>query len=307
MKIINLIITVIYKPLFIVYAFYTLITFLIGVTESLKSALFLNVVSYIPSSYYDITYQYRYETIFGFLVFLTLYMLNNLEKLRKQFARACKSVDDFQREQGDEIAKVILDYSQFNTIDFDEKSYNKLSRQIDEFLRRFTTHICKVFSSYTGKPCHVAIKTLNEEKITSWVRETSMSDSTRSSIDEALLSFPYQENTAFTRILDMEKFCYYLNNHLRFSSIINRYKNANPNWKKSYNATLVVPITLKTHPQKINKENVWGFICVDNKGGGFDKAAAWLLSSFARICFNVFENIPIVNHHSLNNEQTRGE
>ena len=131
MKILNSIITAIYKPLFVVYALYALITFLISATESLHSEFFISIVSFFPKSHYDITYQYRYEIIFGFLVFLTFYMINNVRKLKRRFAQACKSIDDFQREQGDEIAKIILGYSKSETTDIDAKMYNKLSKEID--------------------------------------------------------------------------------------------------------------------------------------------------------------------------------
>lgn len=281
-----------YKVLFVIYVLTAFFTFVIGYAGSIGGEYFTDIAQIIPEKYQIIVYSYRYQIAFALLLILFLYWRGRINKFRN----ACRCIDSFQKELGGTISKIIQNYSQLN--DQGAAEYDDLSRDILDFLNRFTTHISKIFSSYTGAPCHVSIKTLNNETITSWVRETNVSDSSRSSIDENLRSYKYKDNTAFSKIIDDGKSICYLNNWLKASSLFGRYKNINPSWRQCYSSTLVVPITLKTHPNQINKDNVWGFICVDNKHGKFDSSSMWLLYSFARICFNVFDCVPIVNKSS---------
>lgn len=226
------------------------------------------------------------------LVFFVFYLIYHKEKKLLRIKKSLKMVDNFQKVYGPEITRMLLLYSKSSEI---KNSRKEVTKETGEFLKNFTAHICKVFNEYTGKECHVTIKTLsNAGEISSWARETLLLKITeRSSVDEELEKFIYNDNTAFEEIIDNKKKFFYTNNWLKTASILGSYKNANNDWKKYYNATLVVPITSHTSPGMI-KEKTWGFICVDNKGGGFDEdISVWILMSFSKICFNIFEKVPI--------------
>lgn len=66
--------------------------------------------------------------------------------------------------------------------------------------------------------------------------------------------------------------------------------NANPDWNKLYNATLVVPIQANASGNKQKKEmKVLGFICSDNMNGNFaNKEVKDFLSSIGDLLFNLF-------------------
>ncbi len=283
-----------YKVLFVIYVLTAFFTFIIGYAGSVGGEYLSDIAQIIPDKYQSVVYSHRYGITFVLIVVFVLYWKRKIKK----YENSSKYLDSFQKELGGTISNIIKNYN--DVTDQESEKYDNLSRDILDFLNKFTTHVGKIFSSYTGTVCHVSIKTLKDDIVTSWVRETNMSDSFRTTIDENLPSYKYTENTAFSEIIDNNKSIYYVNNWLKVSSFFGKYKNANPSWKKCYSSTLVVPITLKTHPNQINKNNVWGFICVDNKSGGFDMTSVWLLYSFARICFNVFECVPIVNKNPSN-------
>lgn len=281
----------VYKLLFVIYVLTAFFTFVISYAQSMGSEYLASFVKVIPIDIQVFMYEHRYQTALFLLLILILYW----KRRKNNFEEACNRIDSFQRELGGTIANIIKNYNGVTENDKGCEKYDELSRDIFDFLNKFTTHVGKILSSHTGSLCHVSIKTLNGETVTSWVREKNMSDSSRATIDEDMYSYPYSVNTAFSEIIDNPKEIFYINNWLKLSGILGKYKNANPMWKKCYSATLVVPITLKTHPNQVNKDNIWGFICVDNKRGGFDDSSAWLLYSFARICANVFECIPLIN------------
>jgi hypothetical protein len=295
--------TPIYQFLFILSVLIGFITFAIGYTETHVSSFLSMIVGYIPESFYHSLYNYRYLIVSLCFLLIILYLLHIIHLKKDRFKKTSQAIDYFQRELGGEIADILLSYGNICGDSVDKEKFDEISLELDDFLCKFATHICKVFNHYTGNVCHVAIKTLNNGNVTTWIREKSVSESSRSSIDEALNIFPYEKNTAFKEIIDNENKYFYMNNWLSMSKFLRRYKNLNPQWKKYYRATLVVPITKYTHPQMINSDNVWGFICVDNKKGGFDSGAApYILSSFAQICLNIFDRVPNFNQPETYND-----
>lgn len=94
----------------------------------------------------------------------------------------------------------------------------------------------------------------------------------------------YTMNTAFKDILTNSKRSYYMSNNLFLLSRFRLYENQNKNWRKFYNATLVVPITLEEDAELIGRNNVVGFLCVDNKKGRFDSNVCVIAAQiFAKI------------------------
>jgi hypothetical protein len=159
---------------------------------------------------------------------------------------------------------------------------------IDRFLITTANRISALFQQVTGRKCHVSIKLFEIEKIRTVTRDDG-AFANRREIDEHMNWYPYKDNTAFERILDDPQVKVFVSNHLLLQNLLGNYKNTNPKWKSLYSACMVVPITKKTHSAEINKDSVLGFLCVDNRSGGFEqKIGLNLLQSFARMYEFVF-------------------
>jgi hypothetical protein len=92
----------------------------------------------------------------------------------------------------------------------------------------------------------------------------------RGTVDEYMVEYRYQENTAFRRILEDSTVDVYINNDLAKASRDKEYDNSNSKWRDEYNATVVMPITFEASPQRIDSNSVLGFITVDSKTAKFD-------------------------------------
>lgn len=171
-----------------------------------------------------------------------------------------------------------------------------LTGEIDQFLTHSLNKISVLFTSYTGRPVHVSLKLLDgENKRIRTVSRDQLSAENRGGIDEAMEWYPFADNTAFDQILTNPGSAHYLENHLRFRAMIGKYKNARPDWRKYYRACLVVPITLATHAVAINEKTVWGFLTVDNRGGGFDTTCGCpLLQSFGRMYYSLLGELSLI-------------
>lgn len=108
--------------------------------------------------------------------------------------------------------------------------------------------------------------------------------------DRRLPEYRYDQNTAFKVILDEDtNQSYYMSNNLKTEQSEKTYNNANENWHKYYNACLVAPIRYKEMKEDgAEKSAVLGFICVDNKKGGFNEVGKNVLASYADHCFHLF-------------------
>ncbi|WP_316164992.1 MULTISPECIES: hypothetical protein [unclassified Bradyrhizobium] len=179
----------------------------------------------------------------------------------------------------DEIAHKTSNVSNWDREDTDNfKKFAVLKYQ------DLATKICNLFCAYTGHECHVSFKTLDANgEVSTVARDQRGGSAERGRVDEHLVSFPYARNTAFRDILDSRKMDSYISNHLRLRALCRFYENANEDWRKHYAAVAVAPITTTGHAAKINRTTVFGFLCVDNRGGGFDKGVCReLLTHVAR-------------------------
>ncbi|SRR6266478_7905760 len=61
-----------------------------------------------------------------------------------------------------------------------------------------------------------------------------------------------------------------ISNHLQLLWLLRLYRNANDEWRKHYRAVAVAQITTTLHPANLDLLRVYGFICIDNRSGGFD-------------------------------------
>jgi len=99
-------------------------------------------------------------------------------------------------------------------------------------------------------------------------------------------SSPYKcaENTAFAKILSGEK--YYLSNDLEKEEV---YENVGHDWRDRYNATIVVPIMKTYQTGSFDPREIIGFICADNKEGGFCTACVDLLRGSGTLLATILE------------------
>lgn len=148
-----------------------------------------------------------------------------------------------------------------------------------------------IFSAHTGRKCAVSIKlvALNSTSpglsvVQSFLRD-SESGSTRGQIADK--SYRVDQNTAFREICLGHKQVYVCDDLLD-AARLNKYKNPRKWWELDYTATIVTPIYL-LDSENVNHnlpQSVAGFLCVDNKGGGFEdsesirhaKELGWRLS-----------------------------
>ncbi len=211
-------------------------------------------------------------------------------KNKRRWNRVCSFIDEYQKLYGEKISNLIIKYGNHSSGELSDADYEKMAEDLQNFLTESCAGVSKIFSAFTGKKCHTSIKTYsNETDLISPRARDNIADDLRSGTDEILENYLYKENTAFKNIIDDPNTSSFTNNWLRLSSALGKYRNYNQEWKKHYRATLVVPITEKTMPESIDKNSIWGFLCVDNKGGGFSTGAdKYLLSSFARIYLNIF-------------------
>ena len=284
-----------YYLVFLFSAVITAITFAVGYAERFESEFSEFVKRVLDSDYYLFLFSNRYQIIFIFLPLFISYILFIYFRKIYRWKKVCRLLDDFQARYGDQISHLIATYGAKRGSIATEDDFAKMSVELQQFIEGTINEISKIFRAYTGKACHASIKTYSSktEIITTRARDI-ISDNRRHSTDEALDNFQYKDNTAFKIILDNPRKWFFKSNHLRLRKLFGLYINKNKEWCKYYRATLVTPITKKSHPEKITKNSVWGFLCVDNKWGGFDGGAApYLLSSFSRIYVNIFYALSI--------------
>ena len=153
-------------------------------------------------------------------------------------------------------------------------------------------NIKDLFDKLTNDNCSVSLKMINgwvddNDPIISTLIRDSRSYRERYSNDSLSNDpFLWHENTAFKNILSRarsDKF--YVSDNLKDES---GYVNINSNWKKYYNATLVIPIRLSLGDDSDSEldESIIGFICVDNFCGRLDNSATKDL--LASICDSLY-------------------
>ena len=162
--------------------------------------------------------------------------------------------------------------------------YEGLIHDASQFI---VDNIVDALKSLTGHNCSVSIKVFfggdgGVRRVYTYARD-SLSSYERSKTDRKLDGYVYSDNSAFEDIQNPSKPDYFLCNDL--TGLGNGYRNSNPDWRMYYNATIVVPIKA---PNSIDGIDTVGFLCVDNKGGGFDdQFSVKLLSSLAYLLYSI--------------------
>ncbi len=180
------------------------------------------------------------------------------------------------------VRKEVSDARLFETM---MDCYNKTEEVLNE--------IARFYGTYTGRECHVSLKTFElgtavSSRLTTFARDNWHTPVGRQQIDDDMASFEYSGNTAFKSIIDDARCRFYVSNHLNLRWLFGLYHNKNPHWRKHYNSTLVLPIADQYDRDKLTIDTVIGFLCVDNRGGGFDRGlAAFSGRFFARLLYPV--------------------
>jgi hypothetical protein len=159
----------------------------------------------------------------------------------------------------------------------------EVSYRIESFLVSSANRISGMMAVYTGAPCHVSIKIYNNKMVKTIARDELSSDN-REAVDETLGWYSFDANAAFQKILNDSHSLAFRSNHLVLASWTGKYWNTHAGWRKYYRASLVVPITMQTDAAAITDATIWGFLCVDNKIGGFrGSECVSLLQAFSRM------------------------
>lgn len=204
---------------------------------------------------------------------------------------------DALREADQEVSKIL---------DRQRTSRERLNQTVENCYVRtqeVLNEISRFYGAYTGRPCHVSLKTFGIREgtastLTTFVRDSEHRPYERKQIDEELEGFAYGDNTAFAQIIDTPKE-FFVSNHLRLCALLGRYKNRNPHWTDYYSATLVVPLTDQINGEKISLATAIGFLCVDNQGGGFDRGIAVFSGRlFARLLYPVIVDFRALEFHA---------
>ena len=222
------------------------------------------VVPGVPISFF---LDYRYILLVIFLIaILTSLLLYHVNAKRKLYS--LQLLDQFMVEYVTVMAEIQW---------FAERRGPSLKDNLNEihnatgiFLKDSLNRISLLFTRYTGSVCHTSIKLYDSSDNTvETVARDNLSTPDRWVVDRSLKRQDVASNTAFESILGNEKVNSFCCNHLRVRAFIGRYQNQNPEWRNLYHACMIVPLTHETSSSQITKDTVWGFLMVDNLGGGF--------------------------------------
>jgi hypothetical protein len=203
-------------------------------------------------------------------------------------AEANKKFLSALRQMNDILA---LDYSYctyLSQLDGDF-SVNDVHDRFDRYIEKFLTHTAELLKDYTGGSCAACIKVFSSSATTRvqidpgaerppsgatvvfTLGRDELSRRERDRVDHEtspLHVYPYTGNAAFFYITHREEYDgYYHGNGLGQKSQ-DEYWNANPRWRESYDAVAVASLK---NPANKAVEQALGFLCIDNKVGGFDR------------------------------------
>jgi hypothetical protein len=241
----------------------------------------------------------------------TLVGLNNqLSQLKKEyqknkynFGEIADITHSIQDQLRDRIYELYEEHSAIvageNILPMEKIDYGRTNELFYLFL---IDNIKRIFDLLTEDKCSVCIKILEENVYeldnsickNDIMLRTFMRDSgsyiERKSSDNSFQEYPYYENTAFKTILSPDNNeSYYVSDSLSEETT---YVNINNNWNKYYNATLVCPIRIELldDEEALNTEySVLGFICIDNRKGGFaNRIAIQTLAGISDSLYNHF-------------------
>ena len=250
----------------------------------------------IPDTFAATLYEFRYQVVIVFVVTLLLWLFGQAISNRERWAQIVK----YQGNVWDNYLKfnssVSNDLYNFNAEDDAEdksaalKFQELIGDKAYEFLQYSLNKLSLIMEQYTGRRCHAQLKILQSDGVLITVARDNLSAHNRWIPDQRQKHQHISENTPFQAVLERSRMRHWHSNCLTGLAIFGRYFNKrHHNWRSVYNAACVVPVTRADGAGAIHKDTVDGFLCVDNRGGGFDGGpCVELLFAFARIYCYVF-------------------
>jgi hypothetical protein len=145
-----------------------------------------------------------------------------------------------------------------------EEAMHSLKRSVNDCVDLLCTHTARSLTALTGNETNVCVKLLVGEEIVVRGRSRKGAGLIRSK-SRSPNRFSAERNTAFRVCID-EGASYYINNDLVHDDT---YENVNPDCLDLYDATIVA--TVDNVQRDVLDPIIWGFVCADNFGGGFDE------------------------------------
>jgi hypothetical protein len=137
-------------------------------------------------------------------------------------------------------------------------------------MRDLINKAAEIFTEFTGTKCAVCIKlprACGDKKMVSAFLRDSTSAAERINMEKK--KYGLDENSAFEHIA-FRRGPFFVCDDLLKAKAEDDYKNSRDGWERAYTATIVSGIFVPE--QEDNTNNLLGFLCVDNIGGGFENS-----------------------------------
>lgn len=173
----------------------------------------------------------------------------------------------------------------------DNDQCRKICNEFERYILSLLTSISSTLNVISSDECASCIKIINDNKVKTLYRDPASYRQRRNSDytqNGKVFIYDISSNYAFNLIADdNSKETFFACDDLGKYS---EYYNRNPEWKKLYNATIVVPIQANLSGDKrIKKMHLLGFLCCDNMRGGFEnKEVKDFLSATGDLLYNLF-------------------
>lgn len=212
------------------------------------------------------------------------------ERNNERFASALGQLDRiFKRRTG--LSGDLMDAAagQISSADYDAK--------VHTFLKELVDDLQVLFSDFTESKCTVTIKLLvqtesseNLNVVTAYRDRESAK--IRTGIYRDFEPYSIEEHSLIRRILESSPFCEHVSSD-DLRSLGREYRNPNPDWNNLFNASAIHAIV---SPDNYVTESVFGFLCIDNKGGRLStNAVTKLMSISSTAVFYVLSASSILN------------
>jgi len=268
------------------YVTFFVVTFVGGFTTILgfinrNSEVFVEFFpEIIPRNIEIFLYQNRYFIGFLSISLISLLILMRRAAYRKRITKAIDELGSFSTTSHAFYNECMVFLAQNPSVDHEK--FQEFSKQCVLHAELTLNRVNCIVSEYCRVKCHASLKYFDRlSGSVSTIARDGLDNGIRKDVDVVLDSFDYKENTAFRKIIEDEDCSWYSGNFLR----LRKYQNINKEWKKYYNSTMVVPVSLIRRASGINDQTVNGFLCVDSKAHKF---ADNELSKLLFICASVY-------------------
>jgi hypothetical protein len=165
--------------------------------------------------------------------------------------------------------------------------------QNSQELTALCSSVAQLFEELSGEDCHCTLKVFNPKtgEISTKARDDLNHNHDRRRIDEWRSVFSYRLDTGFTSVLENADCLMFLCNDIKGTYPNGNYLNANPDWQKYFNSTIIFPLSAQQSSQGVSKDTCFGFITIDSLKGNFNKDLCESLMSFYALHFREISDI----------------